>query len=159
MEITIRFADKLDATAISKVYYEWSKFKNILSDDLIELGMEKESDVLKNISSDKIIYVVAIMNEEIVGVCFIDKTYLLLQNIRLGTMIVKENARSKGVGTSLLNKVKEYAIKNNVKKIWLWTQPELKSAIRLYEKNGFALEGIQKKQFCNRDALVYGFIL
>ena len=74
-------------------------------------------------------------------------------------MIVKENYRKKGVASSLIIKVKKFATENNVKKIWLWTQEELTDAIKCYEKNGFKLEGIQKSQFCGKDALLYGLIL
>ena len=52
----------------------------------------------------------------------------------------------------------DYAKENNVNKIWLWTQEELKDAIRLYEKKEFVFEGRQKNQFCNKDTLLYGLV-
>ena len=71
-------------------------------------------------------------------------------------MIVKKKYRKKGVGLALVEYVKKYARDNNVHKIWLWTQSELTSAISLYEKCGFKMEGVQKGQFCGKDALLFG---
>jgi len=73
--------------------------------------------------------------------------------------MVKEEFRKLGVGGKLVDEVIKFAKKNNCKKIWLWAQEELTSAIKLYEKKGFVLEATIKNQFCNKDALLYGLIL
>jgi len=82
-----------------------------------------------------------------------------LRSIRLGDMFVDKEFRGKGVASAMIDKIIEYAREKEVKKIWLWTQEELKDAIRLYEKKRFVFEGRQKKQFCGKDALVYGLVL
>jgi GNAT superfamily N-acetyltransferase len=53
----------------------------------------------------------------------------------------------------------EYCYVHEIEKIWLWTQEELADAIRFYEKMGFQFEGKQHKQFCGKDAVLYGMIL
>jgi len=155
--MNIRFADKTDIEEISQVYSEWSEFKDILPDEL--LSLETPIEVEKNLSDTNRKYIVAIIDENIVGVCYIDISFIQLNSIRLGNMMIKREYRNQGVASQLLNKIKEYALENNVRKIWLWTQAELINAINFYEKKGFKLEGIQKEQFCKKDALVYGLIL
>ncbi|MCD4759639.1 GNAT family N-acetyltransferase [archaeon] len=153
----IRFANKKDAGEISKVYQGWSKFKGILPDELIE--HETKGEIFSDISSKNKKYIIAIVDGEIIGACYIEISFIKLQTIRLGNMLVKEKYRGKGIALGLINKIKEFALENNVKKIWLWTQEELIDAIKCYEKNGFKLEGKQKSQFCGKDVLLYGFIL
>lgn len=155
--MNIRKATLLDSYGIFEVYKEWIEFKGILPDDLIAL--EDENSISENISSKNRIYLVAEINEKIVGACYIDTQDHSLSCIRLGDMIVKKLYRKKGVGLALVEYVKKYAKDNNVHKIWLWTQSELTSAISLYEKCGFKMEGVQKGQFCSKDALLFGLEL
>jgi len=153
----VRFADENDAGEISKVYEEWYSFKGILPDEMIM--PEPKEEISSNILNKKRKYIVAVVDNQIVGVCYIDTSFIKLQNIRLGNMIIKEKYRRRGIASGLISKIKEFALKNNVKKIWLWTQEELSDAIKCYEKNGFKLEGKQKSQFCGKDALLYGLVL
>jgi GNAT superfamily N-acetyltransferase len=102
---------------------------------------------------------VAIVENIIVGVCYIDISFITLQTIRIGDMMISAPYRKNGIATALIKKIVEFAREHDVKKIWLWTQEELVSAIKCYEKNGFKLEGVQKAQFCGKNALVYGLVL
>ncbi|MCK5177686.1 MAG: GNAT family N-acetyltransferase [Candidatus Aenigmarchaeota archaeon] len=153
----IRFANKNDANKIAEVYHEWSAFKGSLPNKLIK--SETKEEIANDISNKNRKYLVAIINNQIVGVCYIETSFIELQTVRLGDMIVKKDYRQKGIASALIEKIKEFASENNIKKIWLWTQKELIGAIKCYEKNGFKLEGIQKSQFCGKDALIYGLIL
>jgi GNAT superfamily N-acetyltransferase len=106
------------------------------------------------------IYLLAIDEAGIsLGACYIDISFLGLNNVRLGDMMIKEKYRSRGVGSKLIEEVIAYARNKKVKKIWLWTQEELKPAIQLYEKMGFILEARLIKQFCGKDALQFGLVL
>ncbi len=156
-KMKVRFADKDDAKEISEVYNEWLEFKGILPTGLI--SPETPEEILNDINKKVKTYLVAIDKDQIVGVCYIDESFIRLKSIRLGKMIVKKDFRKKGIASALIKKIKEFAQENNIKKIWLWTQEELKDAIKCYEKNGFVLEGRQKNQFCEKDALVYGLTL
>ncbi|MDP2925631.1 MAG: GNAT family N-acetyltransferase [Nanoarchaeota archaeon] len=156
----IKFAEPKHAESIEKVYKEWLEFKGILPDELIK--PESKEEILNDINQINCIkkYIIA-ENEkkEIVGVCYIDTSFITLNTIRLGNMIIKKEYRRKGVGSSLIDYIINFANKNNVYKIWLWTQEELIPAIKLYEKKGFVFEGKQKAQFCEKDALLYGLVL
>jgi len=159
-KFSIKFAKKEDVQGIADLYNGWSEFKAILPEDLV--APESVDDLSKyfNGSDTSRIYVVAKTEDnKIVGICYIEKSFKSLKTIRLGNMLVKKDFRGQGVGTALIDKVIEYAKKNSIKKIWLWTQEELLGAIKLYEKKSFKLEGKQKAQFCGKDALLYGLVL
>ncbi len=155
----IRFANESDAEGIRQVYAEWSKFKGVLPDKLI--APQIKEDIADDITDKhkRYLYLVALVNKKIAGVCYIETSLIKLQTLRLGNVMVKEEYRRKGIASGLINEVKKFALENEVKKIWLWTQEELTGAINCYEKNGFKLEGKQKSQFCGKDALLYGLIL
>ncbi|KKQ53124.1 MAG: GCN5-related N-acetyltransferase [Candidatus Woesebacteria bacterium GW2011_GWB1_39_10b] len=159
MKFKIRLATLGDIEKIVKIYSEWGKFKGILP-DCLTIG-DSYDDLIKFFdgTNDSRRYLLA-ENEgnEAIGVCYIDLIFLGYNNIRLGDMMVKEKYRKMGVGGALVDKVIDYAKENNVNKIWLWTQEELKDAIRLYEKKEFVFEGRQKNQFCNKDTLLYGLV-
>jgi ribosomal protein S18 acetylase RimI-like enzyme len=55
--------------------------------------------------------------------------------------------KGKGYGTSLLSDVKKRAIKERIRVIMLDLQPENKSAMRFYKKNGFVKAGHIKGLF------------
>jgi len=160
MKRKVRLATQDDITKLIDVYSEWQKFKGILPDQLIEVdtpeGLKKYFDG----SNPTRIYLLAVDEaENPLGACYIDTSFLKLSSIRLGDMMVKEKNRKQRVGSMLVDRVIEYARENKVKKVWLWSQEELKSAVKFYESKGFVLEGRQKNQFCNKDALLFGLVL
>ena len=87
---------------------------------------------------DKAIYYVALLNGEIVAGCGIN----VLKNAgpdvcELQKMYMKPKARGKKIGKQLLLKSLDFAKKAEYKICYLETFPDMKAAIRLYEKNGF----------------------
>lgn len=160
MKIIIDFATKNDINKLIEVYSEWSKFKGILPAELIKVGTYE--DLIKYFEDrDKTRKYLLATDEDglAVATCYIDTAFLGLMNIRLGDMMVKEKYRKLGIGSKLVDKVIEFARQNKCGKIWLWTQEELKPAVNLYKKKGFVWEGTIKKQFCRKDAQLYGLIL
>lgn len=159
MNFLIDFAKKEDILGIEEVYGGWKEFEGILPREFTKgdtkEGLLKYFDGTDN--SRK--YIVAKVGGKIVGVCYIEVLFLDLKNIRLGDMIVDKNFRKRGIASALIDKAVDFAKENKVCKIWLWTQEELKEAIDFYEGKGFIFEGRQKKQFCGKDALIYGYIL
>ncbi|MFZ2975044.1 MAG: GNAT family N-acetyltransferase [Candidatus Moraniibacteriota bacterium] len=159
-DININVAKIDDIDNLIKVYSEWSKFKNILPEELIIV--DTYDDLIKYFDGSnktRKYFIATDKNNSPLGACYADISFLSLKNIRLGDMMVLEKYRKRGVGSRLVEEIIKFAINNECKKIWLWTQKELGSAIKLYEKNGFILEGVIKNQFCNKDALLYGLIL
>jgi ribosomal protein S18 acetylase RimI-like enzyme len=50
--------------------------------------------------------------------------------------------QNKGIGTEIIEKIKEIAIKNNCKRIWLITTNENIDALRFYQRRGFHFSNI-----------------
>ena len=160
MNIIINFVAKDDIDKLIEVYSEWLKFKGMLPAELTKV--DTCEDLIKYFDGgDKTRKYLLATDEKglAVAACYIDTTFLSLQNIRLGDMMVKEKYRKHGIGSKLVDKVIEFARENKCQKIWLWSQEELKPARSLYEKKGFVLERTIKKQFCRKDTLLYGLIL
>lgn len=159
MELKVDFATRKDLEGIVNVYKGWQEFKGVLPDELI--GGSSYEGLLKYFdgSDNSRKYIVGKVDGKIVGACYMELSFLSLKSLRLGYMFVSGEFRGKSVASAMVDKIVEYARQGEVKKIWLWTQEELVDAIRLYEGKGFVLEGRQMKQFCGKDALVYGLVL
>jgi len=159
LKYSVEFAVKDDIGQIAEVYSEWSKFKGILPDELIKPDTVEDLGQYFDGSNKSRKYLVARAGGEILGVCYLDITYIDLGCVRLGDAMVREGYRGIGIGTKAIREIVKFARENKVKKIWFWTQQELSGAIRLYENRGFILEGRQAGQFCGKDALLYGMIM
>jgi GNAT superfamily N-acetyltransferase len=132
--------------------------RGLFPDDLLKIGERTAvSSHLETRASRE--YVVAREGEGIVGVCYIDKSYLRQGTIRLGNLIVDRDHRHMGIGRSLVERVIDFGKEHDCNKIWLWGWRELPDATKLYESLGFAEEGVQRAQFCGRDAILYGLVL
>ncbi len=65
----------------------------------------------------------------------------------LRRMYVAKRFRRKGIGTKLLATLLRYAKKHHYKRIFLWTDEEMKDAIKMYEKEGFEKINAPPKDF------------
>lgn len=52
-------------------------------------------------------------------------------------IVVKPEHRREGIGTTLLQKLTDYAKRNNINRIYTTISPDNKASIRLHQKNGF----------------------
>lgn len=77
----------------------------------------------------------------------------------LGFLGVKKNSRKGGIGSRLLNTFLEEAKKRSAHKVWLFTSPNLHSAIRLYVKTGFVPEGYMRRHSHGLDMIIYSKFL
>ena len=117
---------KLKKDDINDVMEIW-KNENIKTHQFIQKEYwENNYNYVKEILPKAEVYVY-ILEENIVGFIGIDENYVK-------GIFVDRNNQSKGVGTSLLNKVKEN--RNNLK---LNVYKKNKSAISFYKKNGFII--------------------
>lgn len=117
---------KLKKDDINDVMEIW-KNENIKTHQFIQKEYWKNNyNYVKEILPKAEVYVY-ILEENIVGFIGIDENYV-------EGIFVDRNNQSKGVGTSLLNKVKEN--RNNLK---LNVYKKNKSAISFYKKNGFII--------------------
>lgn len=56
----------------------------------------------------------------------------------LHLLAVSRDARGRGIGTALVSHLVAAAAAGGARAVWLWTQPTMTSAQRLYERAGFA---------------------
>jgi len=95
-------------------------------------------DMFRAYQSNKSVYYVAILNNEVIGGCGInplkngDNTICELQK-----MYILPKARGKKIGKQLIEKCLEFATIVGYEKCYLETFPNMNAAISLYQKNGF----------------------
>lgn len=92
--------------------------------------------------------VVAQKDGEIVGVLTIQRgMYRKNRHTANLGIAIKSSHRRKGLGMKLISSGIDWCRENYVKKLNLEVFSSNKSAIALYEKMGFVIEGVRKKQF------------
>lgn len=131
---------KLKKEDIDEVMEIWKneniRTHNFISKEYWENNYEYVKDILPNADID-----VYLLDEHIVGFIGVDNDYI-------EGIFVDINNQHKGIGTSLLNKIKEEKEKLN-----LSVYKKNINAIKFYKKNGFIItsEGIDK----NTDEIEY----
>ena len=136
----LKIIDKI-AVQVHECHVNWRPdiFKHTKS----IMNEEKLSNLIKN---NEIF--VAIINKEIVGYVIISSRemkmegYIYRKQIKIEAIGVDENYRNQGVGSKLLEFMKEYARENNYTDIKLTVNEENESAKHHYEKVGFKVENI-----------------
>lgn len=104
-------------------------------------------ELIVNYLSDESDLFLGVFNEhEIVG--FLAAKRGTFRRIRHSAYIVigiRRSFQGQGIGTKLLDKLDEWARKNQVKRLELTVEVANIPAINLYKKQGFSIEGIKKK--------------
>ncbi len=91
-------------------------------------------------TSEKSIYYVALLNDEIIAGCGINPLKDGKNNIcELQKMYMLPKARGKKVGKQLILKCLNFAKKSGYKECYLETFPNMTAAIELYKKNDFKI--------------------
>lgn len=126
----VDFSDELQVP-IKILNYEWlEKYFRVEENDIISLSNPKEQ-IINN--GGFIFY--AKLNDEIVGTAsLLKKTEYIFE---LGKMAVAEKAQGHGIGKILLEHCLKIAKENQIRKLVLYSNTQLASAIHLYHKYGF----------------------
>jgi len=144
MEITIRTADPSDAEAILKCYTAPLAARNTLQ--IPYRGLESVREQLtKSGAGDHLL--VAEIEGEVVGVIGLHTSSRPRVNHKAEVgMMVRDDWKGKGVGAALMQAVIELADKwLNLTRIELTVFTDNESAIALYRKFGFEIEGTLRK--------------
>ena len=114
---------------------------------LAEFGANKPGTVFFDPTTDDLfklfqkqgsVYYVALKNDKVVGGGGIYPTDgLPADTCELVKMYLLPEARGIGLGTKLIDKCRAFAKEAGYKNIYLETMPELKNALKVYEKMGF----------------------
>lgn len=159
----VRTATMNDITKLLGCYVEiWESLNEWLPPSFIDPELEsirKPEGVERfkqGMDSKDGIYLIAVQNEEIIGLVT-GREHGGVGNI--GFLGVRKQHRRKGVAATLLNKFVEEAEKRKTHKIWLYTSPQLLPAIKLYINNGFLPEGYLRKHTHGLDLIIYSKFL
>jgi ribosomal protein S18 acetylase RimI-like enzyme len=128
-----------------EAYIDETGFKQIIKDDT---------------ESSRNLFLVAEANEKIVGFsrCEGNKLKRFSHKVEFGVCVLKEYW-GYGIGRNLLKESIDWADSNEIKKITLNVLETNDKAIKLYEKYGFEVEGILKKDKILSDGNYYNTIV
>lgn len=136
-EITVRTIEEKDNAALAK----------LIRSTLAEFGANHPGTVYYDESTDHLfdvfqqprsIYFIAELNGEVVGAGGIYPTEGLPEDTcELVKMYTYPHVRGIGLGKLLIQKSLDFAKEAGYKKVYLETMPELKLALKTYEKFGF----------------------
>ncbi len=96
-------------------------------------------------------YLVAKWNQKIVGFAGIK---ILMDEADIMNIVIKKDFRNQGIGSLLLEKLINLAIKSNLACITLEVMEENYSAIHLYRKFGFEQTGLRKNYYHDKNGLI-----
>jgi RimJ/RimL family protein N-acetyltransferase len=72
---------------------------------------------------------------------------------------ILEEYRGCGIGTSLFQRLEEWAIKSNISRLELTVVTQNEAAIALYKKSGFEIEGIKRKSLMVDDEFYNEYLM
>jgi putative acetyltransferase len=138
-EIVIREIQSSDNAAIA----------DIIRKSLEEFGANKPGTVYFDETTDHLFelfqstpnskYFIAALNGNMIGGAGIFPTANLPADVcELVKMYLSKDARGKGLGRTMINHCLHTAKQLGYQKVYLETMPELKNAVKVYEKFGFA---------------------
>lgn len=96
-------------------------------------------------------YIVAKLNNEIVGFCGIK---IVLDSADIMNIVVKKDFRNSGIGTALLNEIITLCLSLNLSSITLEVRKDNEYAISLYKNFGFETLGVRKKYYNGIDGFI-----
>lgn len=141
----------------------WESLREWLPDSFVNPNIDfiQRPEYMLNwqqmLQNTEVIYLLAEEDKEILGIA--------TGRVRedgvgmLGFLGVKKKHRKEGLGSNLLKKFLEESKKRNAHKVWLFTSPNLHSAIRLYVKTGFVPEGYMRRHSHGLDLIIYSKFL
>ena len=138
------------ARQVHEIHVNWRPDLFISVDEAIN------KDELEELINNEEIYV-AKENNNIVGYIIIEimeknnRKMRYRKILEISNLGVEENYRNKGIGTELLNFIKNKALENNCTDLYLTVNEENKNAIKLYEKFGFKIKNIAYSMQINKN--------
>ena len=115
-------------------------------DDFCNYNILKEE-----LNSQNSCYIVALLNNEIVGFAGIK---FIVNEADIMNIVTKKIFRNQGIGKLLLENLIQLAKSLNLTSITLEVNEENAPAIHLYKKFGFEILGIRKNYYQNKDGII-----
>jgi N-acetylglutamate synthase-like GNAT family acetyltransferase len=128
MEVYYKEKSESDNEIINKIIRGWG------SDIIVSRGKKYTA---KNTNG-----ILSLYNNDVVGICL----YNIFNN-NCEIVLLEIFEKNKGIGTELINKIKEIAINKECKRIWVVTSNDNIDALRFYQKRGFIMANIYINSF------------
>ena len=133
-----------DFEAIYDLYMD--KVSNpFLTYDVMERSSFKP--IYEELLSTGTLYIVNFDNEIAGSYRLIRKTHRQADTAYIGGFVVKDSFKGKGLGTKILLHIKNESLINGIKRLELTVDLRNESAINLYKKVGFEIEGIVRMSY------------
>lgn len=157
----IRYANESDAKQIIKKMEKMIRDENYLEEDENSLNdVEEEKKEIKKIKREGSLYAVIDIEGEIAGVLILRRGKLAMNNHIVTVRVwITEKYRGEGLGSTLMEYGIEWSLKAGVEKICLDVFSNNPRAIQMYEKFGFVVEGIRKRQYVIENKYVDEFFM
>lgn len=153
-KISLRSLTKADFNKTFK-WHNNLELKNLtLSHPFPVTDVQEEAwfdSILKDRSNRTVYFgIVEKSKNELIGIIFLTKINPINTNCWLGVFIGEEEARGEGFGKEAMKLIVDYAFNNlNLRKVSLEVIATNKSAIEVYKKLGYKIEGEMKNQVFN----------
>lgn len=146
MEETLqyRLAEARDLDAVYELYMDKESNPFLTYDPM---GKEAFQKIFEGLLPAQTVFVAAAGGEVIATYRLISKTDRQQHTWYLGGFSIKSSWKGKGMGTKVLQHIREAAIAAGKKRIELTVDIHNTAAIRLYEKMGFEKEGYIRKSY------------
>ena len=137
------------AVQVHELHVDWRPDLFISVDEVIskeyfnELILNKQILVAK-IADEVVVYIIFNIREKEIP------SMRYRKQLNIDAMCIDENHRGKGIGTQLLECVKEFAIENNCTDLYLTVNEENAGAIKTYEKFGMKVKNIAYSMRINK---------
>ena len=137
--ICIKKADIKNAKQIHSILlHAFKPYVNSYTKQAYQQTVLSPEIIKKRICNTKIVVLIALYNDSIIGTASIQKKNT---DLYLFSMAVDPLYQTIGVGTLLMNEIKTRALDMGCKCIFLETYHRLKKAIKFYNKHGFRRTG------------------
>lgn len=133
---------------------------DIVNTENASFGIDKfsRSQFMYLVNKSKGVFYVAVTGEKTAGyICML--LHSRRRNMRIYSLAVLPEYRSKGIAGALISKAKEFALNKNKNVISLEVHMDNLSAIKLYERNGFQISSIKRQYYSDlADAFYMQFV-
>ena len=144
MLLSYDLASGKDFEAIYDLYMDRASNPFLTYDIMDRLSFKMIYDELL---STRTLYIVSFNNEIAGSYRLIRKTHRQAGTAYIGGFVVKDSFKGKGLGTKILLHIKNESLINGIKRLELTVDLQNESAINLYKKVGFEIEGIVRMSY------------
>lgn len=159
-QYTIRYLKKSDTKALHKYINQLSKEKTFIAYQGENISLKEEqkfvSDTIKKIKLKQKMYLVLVVNDQIIGECSIELKDKIFSHIGIFGITIAKKYRGKGWGKLLIDQAIKQAKKNliDLKIITLQVFSNNNIGFKMYQRKGFKQYGMLPKGIKHKDKYV-----